>query len=295
MEISLKELLQTECQITDITAVFVADLSNVIDYSKNGRFKNLLYYCIKGPREYYDENNKYLFSLAEKEVLFISDKTKYVTKKIESSDQIQGICLCFNVKDQFGEIVKITDSFSKVEDDSSSFYFNKINRVYLNVLRNQDTIMGVKSAIMDILNSLFSTQRKSEDFKELLPAVSYMEKNPENNASMKELASMCCISESSFFHKFLKYSGGISPQKYRNRIRIMRAEEMANDGNFTIEGIAEALGFYDASHLCRCYKKFTGRTLKGKQWLSLKHAKPFVYKTWHILQRKGLQGTLKLW
>ena len=266
MEITLNDLLHTECQITDITAVFVSDLSSIIDYTKNGRFKNLLYYCIKGPREYYDESMQYLFTLAEKDVLFISDKTKYVSKMISSIGEKQGICLCFNVKDQDGNIVKITDEFRLLTNDADGFYFKKINGVYLNVLRNHDTLMGIKACFLDILNSLLNSnvEKDTKEFKELYPAVSFIEAHPENNATMKELANMCCISESSFFHKFLKYSGGISPQKYRNRIRIMRAEEMANDDNFTIEGIAETLGFYDASHLCRCYKKATGRTLKGK-------------------------------
>jgi len=42
----------------------------------------------------------------------------------------------------------------------------------------------------------------------------------------------------------------------------MKAEEMANDTNLSVEEIAEMLGFYDASYLCRYYKQCTGKTLK---------------------------------
>ncbi len=266
MEITLKELVDKECQITDITAVFVSSLSPTIDYSRVGRNKNLLFYCIKGPRKYYDGQKKYLLSIEENDVLFITDKLKYITRATDQNSEVKGICLCFYLRDASGKKIKITDSISVLANDKNGYLFNKINKIYLSVLRNQETVMGLKALFFDVINTLVRPKREtdSKDFKELYPAIEYIENNPQLNTPMLTLANMCCMSESSFYHKFLKYSGGISPLQYRNRIRIMRAEEMANDSNATIEDIADALGFYDASHLCRYYKKFTGKTIKNR-------------------------------
>ena len=237
MQIALNQLVNTECQITEITAVFVNDLSNIINYSKTGRSKNLIYYCIKGARNYYDEKHNYLFSIKEKDVLFISDKTKYITEKVLDSDEVKGICICFNLRDEYGKNIDIEEDFKILANDQASAHFKRINKVYLNVLRHQNAHVAVKASVYEMLNALLSInfEEGEKSFEELRPALLAIEERPEQNLSMKELATLCCMSESSFFHKFLKVSGGISPLQYRNRIRFMRAEEMANDQNFTIE------------------------------------------------------------
>lgn len=266
MRISLNQLVNTECQISEITAVFVNDLGRVINYSKTGRSKNLIYYCIKGARKYYDEKHNYLFSIKEKDVLFISDKTKYITEKVLDGDEVQGICICFNLRDEYGKHINIDEDFKILANDQTNAHFKRINKVYLNVLRHKNALIAVKASVYEMLNALLSAnfEEGEKGFEELRPALLAIEEHPEQNLSIKELASICCMSESSFFHKFLKVSGGVSPLQYRNRIRFMRAEEMANDQNFTLEDIAEALGFYDASHLCKSYKKATGNTLKNR-------------------------------
>jgi len=53
----------------------------------------------------------------------------------------------------------------------------------------------------------------------------------------------------------------VTPAQYRNNIRLVMAEEMATSSK-TLQEIAEMLGFYDASHLCRTFKQQRGRTLK---------------------------------
>ena len=97
--------------------------------------------------------------------------------------------------------------------------------------------------------------------KDIAPALKLMERHPEKNFTNAELAHMCHVSESSFLRKFKLYSGGITPARYRNNIRIMRAEEYVNSDN-TLEHIAQTLGFYDAAHLCKAYKKHTGHSPK---------------------------------
>ena len=127
-------------------------------------------------------------------------------------------------------------------------------------------MLAVKSAFFDLMYLLLTDKLMLKtQAGELLPALEFIKSNPEKNVSIKELAQMCQMSESSFSHKFTKHTNGITPIQLRNRIRLMKAEEMANDTKLSAENIASALGFYDASYLCRYYKRQTGKTLKAKR------------------------------
>jgi mannose-6-phosphate isomerase class I len=105
---------------------------------------------------------------------------------------------------------------------------------------------------------------KAKYFRDIQPAIDRIELYPEINTSISELSKLCNMSESSFRRKFKQYTNDISPINYRNRIRIMKAEELCNNSSYTIEEAAMKLGFCDAAHLCRLYKQFTGKTLKTR-------------------------------
>ena len=113
-----------------------------------------------------------------------------------------------------------------------------------------------------LLDELFSDSKTvRESFDDIFSAISAIENEPQKNISLKALADICHMSESTFLRRFKAYSGGISPIKYRNNIRLMLAGELATS-NMTLSEIADTLGFYDAAHLCKTYKNEKGGTLK---------------------------------
>lgn len=262
MKVSLSELPYMDCNVFDLTALHISSREIVYNYIKHGRFKNLIHYCTEGRRRYYDADNNYLFSIKKNDILFISDKTKYLSEILPEDGLTSGIGLCFNVFDSNGKPVEITDSFKILASDENDFYLKKINNIYLSVLRHKNITLKTKSLFFDLLTRLLAPDQETKEFLELQPAITFLETHPEANVSIADLAQKCCMSISNFSHKFTKYSGGVSPLKYRNRIRLMKAEELTSDSNCSIETIAEQLGFYDASYLCKYYKKNTGHTLK---------------------------------
>ena len=55
---------------------------------------------------------------------------------------------------------------------------------------------------------------------------------------------------------------GISPIDYRNEIRFRKAKQLYQK-NYTLQEIAEKVGFSDASYLSKMYKRHTGTSLKA--------------------------------
>ena len=54
----------------------------------------------------------------------------------------------------------------------------------------------------------------------------------------------------------------MNPVEYRNSLRIMKAKELllAANRSYSIENMADMLGFNDASYFIKTFERFTGMT-----------------------------------
>ncbi len=168
---------------------------------------------------------------------------------------------------QKGEPIFFDERLKVFHQKSNSEIYKRLKRILYSALNPSGNLLRLKGELYSLLDELFANKEKREDFdevfKDIMAAVNIIERTPENNFSVKELADLCHMSESSFLRKFKDYSGGIAPVKYRNNIRFMLAEELASS-HLNMNEIAEKLGFYDGSHLCKMYKEAKGYTLKKK-------------------------------
>ena len=76
---------------------------------------------------------------------------------------------------------------------------------------------------------------------------------------MKEMAELCHLSESYFSRLFTKEMGE-NFISYVNRKKIDKAKELLRDSNRNISQIAKDVGYQDASHFIRMFKRFEGLT-----------------------------------
>ena len=79
------------------------------------------------------------------------------------------------------------------------------------------------------------------------------------NIPISEFAAECRVSISSFRSLFTELYG-VSPIRYRNRLRINRAQLLLRDSGCTVAEAAYASGFENVGYFCRYYKKITGET-----------------------------------
>lgn len=93
----------------------------------------------------------------------------------------------------------------------------------------------------------------------VMPALRYIDAHACDEFDIPFLASMCCMSESSFYTLFKKQTG-MTPIAYKNRMRCIRAAELLRNSDYTVEYISAKLNFSSPAYMRRVMKEFTGKT-----------------------------------
>jgi AraC-like DNA-binding protein len=86
--------------------------------------------------------------------------------------------------------------------------------------------------------------------------------NLHRHVPIAELARAAATSESSVNRQFKKYFG-TTPARFANKVRIAEAKRQLRKSLTPIEALAFELGFSDASHFGRTFRKTTGETPAG--------------------------------
>ena len=223
------------------------------DYSAFGRERNLVHLITSGSRSYHIDDRKFVLNSGE--LLFIPDKTKYITVTNGSCSGI-GVCFDLAVGDKKLEIVRDvyhcrTESFSNYTQLFSE----------LLAIPNGHASLHRMTLMWKLLDMLISEHEDhSELFKMISPAIGYIKEHCRENLAVADYAALCHLSESHFRRKFREYTG-MSPLEYRDSVRFEKAEKLYSDG-FTVTRIADELGFCDASYLRRLYKRRTGKNFR---------------------------------
>ena len=156
--------------------------------------------------------------------------------KIEKFDQ--GIL----VKDTEGEFRSVIEKIYK-EFKSDKVFRDEMLRLYIKILYT-------------LLNRYFSQPPIEKD------ALSdrcklWIQEHYLENFDICSLAQAVFVSESYLF-RYFKHKTGMTPMQYRNYLRIEKAKYLLCASNFTLDCIAEELGFSDARHFSHLFKKIEG-------------------------------------
>ena len=118
----------------------------------------------------------------------------------------------------------------------------------------ENLLLGVLS---DFEKSKPGTKKKIpawvRELKELL------QDHIDTNLSLKELSKDLEVNPSYLSREFSKYFDDLSFGEYIRRLRIDKAKELIEGGNYSLTEIAYLTGFSDQSHFTRIFKKYTGR------------------------------------
>ena len=120
-------------------------------------------------------------------------------------------------------------------------------------------LAGASCSFFAAYNSRIKENKKEleEDRSLIKEGVDYLERNLSCDCSVDSLASLCNLSPSAFRRIFQK-SKGMSPVKYRNRLRIRKATELLRSGAYTVGEVAEQVGVADVKYFGKLFKQYTG-------------------------------------
>ena len=94
--------------------------------------------------------------------------------------------------------------------------------------------------------------------KDISKAILYLENNYlAEELSVSALAKACGMCESKFRSRFHEYAG-MPPISYRNFLRVKKAAELLQSGEYNVGEVAELTGFWDNAYFNRVFRRFMG-------------------------------------
>jgi len=264
-------LLSEEISIENICVLPIHEplgFKRIFDQKK--RHCNVLCIYNIGKRLYHIQDTGENFTLSAGDILYIPQHSEYNFEITETGDENYdyAIAIDFVMRDKSGENVCFGRYPRILTHDRMNHYYTLFHR--LECLGNtvSTNIMFQKSLVYalfyEILCEIRNQASERDPYRLIAPAIDILEHNPAYDCSIPALAKQCGIGETYFRKLFSKYSGGISPTEYRNRLRLDMAEKLLRTEMVTVEYAAMASGFHDLSHFYRLYKKYKGTTPQSK-------------------------------
>ena len=87
--------------------------------------------------------------------------------------------------------------------------------------------------------------------------MTYMENNYAKDISIEQLATLYYVSPT-YLSKIFKDLTGVSPINYLIQIRLKKAHELLTTDDLTVKEVAKAVGYEDAYHFSKSFKKHFG-------------------------------------
>ena len=235
---------------------------------------------MEGNKKITGETEEKTFSLEAPVAVLIAKGTPYVSQTLLQEGENQGrtLCIRFALTDESGEELCFDERFLVWHDDPHGKLLALFRAVLSAYLSTEACPIRLKARMYELLYSLCrhcDPQELSPVRRRLLPALKQIEKHPERNTQISELAALCFLSESYFRVQF-REEMGCSPTDYRNRLRIEKAQELLDSSLWTTDLVAEKLGFCDTSHFYRVYKKIMGRTPRKSRELNVREGEESI-------------------
>jgi AraC family L-rhamnose operon regulatory protein RhaS len=228
---------------------------------------NDLCYC-------YKKHDIYLLTPNDAHEFEIDTKTKFLFLKFTEAVFLEKLSV--NRKTFWEDALKNVLEHYKVEE--GCFVKNKQDKQHLFVLMdviltefsnktglfNNEVVLELFGSIMAIVTrnlSEYKLLKKTEDKNtELINSIlTYIRLNTVDNEKMdiKNMASHFFMSPN-YISIFVKKHSELSIQQHIIQTKIKSAEKLLKQNKFTINEIADRLGFTDASHFNKIFKKYKG-------------------------------------
>lgn len=209
--------------------------------------------------------------------------------KSDSEAVISEICFCTKVGDTDKALLKINDLFQQYIGIGSltnarfdavscviqlmkvigdlGFETNKFfhtSEVSFKHIVDMDNIPMLKNYITNLVNYMIDSirdHRNSQNRSIVVRIKKYLEENYYDcGISLIRVAEKFYVNQS-FLSRIFKQETGVNFVTYLTKIRIEKAIQLLNTGEYKIYEVAEQVGIPDANYFPKCFKKITGMTI----------------------------------
>ena len=223
------------------------------------RQENLLFLNYEGTRDYILEDGTILH-VQPGDLLLMPTGCSYRTFS-SSPEGSKGYSVLFNAYHPAEKEIVFDSQPRLVGRDQNGFYEEKMRQLVEWYLQGGFSTLRAKSLLYEILYAISTDHSLIQDHpkkKSLLPAIRYMERNLQKTCAIEQLAEICFMSRSTF-HRLFQQEFGDSPLNYHMTMRIKKSRELLQSGLYTVEQVAEIMGFCDTGYFSRMFFKITGQ------------------------------------
>lgn len=258
--ITFKELYETDFDIVDIYIMRQKWSSGVVFNMNKPRKQTGLIFLNKCKGVYTAKDGS-SFCAKEKSLVCLPYGSEYKCLNAECTGTYEdAILLQLNIVKN-GKTYTLADSPFLLSEINTTKVFELYNRALAACEASVSSPLALKSAVFELL--LYIVGKKAQNhksrFKVISKGIEMLETNPLSKISIEEIANACNVTPCYFRRLFKEYSSK-SPIEYRMEQRLNMAKKMLENGEVTIEYIAEALDFESTSYFCRIFKKKFGIT-----------------------------------
>lgn len=258
--ITFKELYETEFEVTDLFVMRQKWVTGSLFNMSEPRKQTGLIFLNKCKGVYTDKKGN-SFCAEGKTIVCLPQGSEYTCLNADCTETYDdAILLEFNIVKN-GVIYTLADSPFIVNDINISAVYELYNKALSGSESALPSPLTIKSVVFELLLQISSRkiQKYKKDFKVISKGIEMLEENPLSKTSIEEIAAACNVTPCYFRRMFKEYSSK-SPLEYRMELKLGMAKRMLENGDSTLEYIAEALGFESTSYFCRIFKKKFGIT-----------------------------------
>lgn len=149
------------------------------------------------------------------------------------------------------------------EITNSDKYSSKLSMLYLHELLILLARNGVKS----------SSRSHSEEKTIAAQVMDYVNTNYSGINLVSEIAQQLHISERTLFQNFKKQTS-LTVKDYINSVKILNAEKLLSESDYSVSEISEMVGFNDSNYFSTVFKKYKGVSPKSFRYKAKKATPP---------------------
>lgn len=219
-----------------------------------------LFYIKQGAMEFYTLDKKEKILAAEEgSVLYLPCDFEYYSEwKNGERGAYETVLFTLWENDEHIELSNAVTLLVSPEENRFEENFSDLKKVWLAGAPGYR--LEFKARVYLLLKAIALSKMKKEvkaKFKSIYKGIMHIENNYLEDTCIEELAQMCHVSMSTFRRLFVEYKGE-TPIKYRNILRLKRAEELLKSGEYTVSEAAEASAIPDVAYFSKLFKKVIG-------------------------------------
>ncbi len=228
---------------------------NVYVGMKGAKTADRLFYCVKGNLFLKNKDGSEI-KASKGDIIYFPRDAEYVS--YWESEEGGSISLKFLIYNKQGNHILLFNNVEYVTKDKTGELYALFKKSLNEYLKNQSfAVLKLKSYFYEILYAISTKVERSElknneKTADIYRAVIYLNNNYMDDVTTEELAEICGLSLSVFRKKF-KIHSGISPMRYKQKLRLNHAKQLLQTGDYTVSEVSNLLNCADVSHFNKLY------------------------------------------